>query len=66
MKEYIGLLMEIFDATMGKGQYRTALQALQAIIKARQETNINFTQLEELDDVTLAGLISGAGGRIMG
>jgi len=60
MREYVQLLMEIFGVTMSKGQYRTALQALQAIIKFQSATNKqNGLRLEDMDDESLMRLIEG-------
>lgn len=59
MREYIQLLTEIFSATMAKGQYRTALQALQALIKIHCGPKNNMPRLEDMDDESLMRLIEG-------
>jgi uncharacterized membrane protein YfhO len=59
MLNYLELLTDILTATMSKGQYHTALQALQTMIRFSHVNNKNqFTRLEELDDETLKGLIA--------
>ncbi len=61
MREYIQLLTEIFSATMAKGQYRTALQALQTLIRIHCGSNNknNVPRLEDMDDESLMRLIEG-------